>query len=169
VAEVFGCSEQAFGGGAWRDAIAEEDLEGVIDHVRNQHAADRGAQVEYRIHHLETGEERWLTEQTTLVTVEGETLVQGLILDITTQVQAAQVLEDSENERRRLVGSLLRAAEAERVSLASELHDDTVQVLAGALLTLDRIGVDLGEADPTIVGRIQTLRSLLAQAMERTR
>ena len=31
----------------------------------------------------ETGEERWLTEQTTLVTLEQETLVQGLILDIT--------------------------------------------------------------------------------------
>jgi PAS domain S-box-containing protein len=169
VVAVFGCSEQAFGEGAWRDAIAEEDLEGVIDHVRNQHAADRGAHVEYRIHHLATGEERWLTEQTTLVTVEGETLVQGLILDITTQVQAAKVLEDSENERRRLVGSLLRAAEAERVSLATELHDDTVQVLAGALLTLDRIRTDLGEADPTILGRIQRLRLLLAQAMERTR
>jgi hypothetical protein len=42
VVEVFGCSEQAFGEGAWRDAIAEEDLEGVIDHVRNEHAADRG-------------------------------------------------------------------------------------------------------------------------------
>src|SRR6476659_6620031 len=164
VVEVFGCSEQAFGEGAWRDAIAEDDLEGVIDHVRNQHAADRGAHVEYRIHHLATGEERWLTEQTTLVTVEGETLVQGLILDITTQVQAAKVLEDSENERRRLVGSLLRAAEAERVSLATELHDDTVQVLAGALLTLDRIRADLA-----ILGRIQRLRSLLAQAMERTR
>jgi PAS domain-containing protein/histidine kinase len=169
VVEVFGCSEQAFGEGAWRDAIAEEDLEGVIDHVRNEHAADRGAHVEYRIHHLATGEERWLTEQTTLVTVEGETLVQGLILDITTQVQVAKVLEDSENERRRLVGSLLRAAEAERVSLAAELHDDTVQVLAGALLTLDRIRADLGETDPTILGRIQRLRLLLAQAMERTR
>ena len=148
VVEVFGCSEQAFGEGAWRDAIAEEDLQGVIDHVRNQHAADRGAHVDYRIRHLATGEERWLTEQTTLVTVEGETLVQGLILDITTQVRAAKVLEDSENERRRLVGSLLRAAEAERVSLATELHDDTVQVLAGALLTVDRIRADLGEADP---------------------
>ena len=169
VVEVFGCSEQAFGEGAWRDAIAEEDLEGVIDHVRNQHAADRGAHVDYRIRHLATGEERWLTEQTTLVTVEGETLVQGLILDITTQVQAAKVLEDSENQRRRLVGSLLRAAEAERVSLATELHDDTVQVLAGALLTVDRIRADLGEADAAILARVQRLRSLLAQAMERTR
>jgi len=28
VAEVFGCSEQEFGEGAWRVAIAEEDLEG---------------------------------------------------------------------------------------------------------------------------------------------
>jgi hypothetical protein len=55
VSEVFGCSEQEFGEGAWRVAIAEEDLEAVIDHVRNQHAADRGAHVEYRIHHLETG------------------------------------------------------------------------------------------------------------------
>ncbi|HEV8450530.1 MAG TPA: hypothetical protein VGQ45_03790 [Gaiellales bacterium] len=38
----------------------------MIEHVRNEHAADRGAQVAYRIRHLATGDERWLTQQTTL-------------------------------------------------------------------------------------------------------
>ena len=169
VTEVFGCSGEAFGNGAWRDAIVEEDLARVIDHVRNEHAADRGAHVEYRIHHLRSGEERWLTEQTTLVTLDQETLVQGLILDVTYQVQAAKVLEERENERRLLVASLLRAAEAERASLATELHDDTIQVLAAALLTVDQIRADFGHSESTMVTRIESLRSLLAQAMERAR
>ena len=64
------------------------------------------------------------------------------------------MLEERENERRRLVGSLLRAAEAERVSLATELHDDTVQVLAGALLT-STDPCRPGHSEPTMVTRIE--------------
>jgi PAS domain S-box-containing protein len=169
VLDMFGCTEEAFGEGAWRNVIAAEDLERVIDHVRAEHAAGRGAHVEYRIRHPATGEERWLSEQTTMVTVAGETLVQGLILDVTSDIQAAKALEERESERRRLVGSLLRAAEAERVSLAAELHDDTVQILAGAILTVDQIKRDVAEVAPATAARVHRLRTLLAEAMERAR
>ena len=169
VRDIFGCSERAFGEGGWRDVIVEEDLDRVVEHVRAEHAAGRGAIVEYRIRHPVTGDERWLSEQTTIVTVAGETLVQGLIMDVTSDIQAAKVTEERENERRRLVGSLLRAAEAERASLATELHDDTVQILAGALLTVDQIQRDIADASPAASARMRRLRTLLAGAMERTR
>ena len=168
VLDMFGCTEEAFGEGAWRNVIVDEDLDRVIARVRTAHAAGRGAHVEYRIWHPTTGEERWLSEQTTVVTVAGERLVQGLIMDVTSDIRAAKALEEREGERRRLVGSLLRAAEAERMSLAAELHDDTVQILAGALLTIDQIQRDIAAA-PATAARIHKLRTLLAEAMERAR
>jgi PAS domain S-box-containing protein len=169
VLAMFGCTEDAFGEGAWRNVIAEEDLERVIEFVRTEHAAGRGAHVDYRIRHPATDEERWLSEQTTLVTVAGETLVQGLIMDVTSDIHAAKALEERESERRRLVGSLLRAAEAERMSLAAELHDDTVQILAAALLTVDQIQRDVVALAPAAAVRMGKLRMLLAEAMERAR
>ena len=78
-----------------------------------------------------------------------------------------QLVHRSEAERRQVVSRLLRAEQQERRRIASELHDDTVQVLAASLLALDRL-VGCTDAD-AIRGVAESTRRTLAAATDRTR
>jgi signal transduction histidine kinase len=78
-----------------------------------------------------------------------------------------QLVHRSESERRQIVSRLLRAEQQERRRIASELHDDTVQVLAASLLALDRLA-GCTDAD-AIRGVAESTRRTLAAATDRTR
>ncbi len=81
--------------------------------------------------------------------------------------EAQQALRESESGRRRVLGAMLRAEEAERVRIATELHDDTIQVMTATLIGLDRAIATLG---PSAAGRsLELARTTLAAALERTR
>jgi two-component system sensor histidine kinase UhpB len=74
------------------------------------------------------------------------------------------------DERRRALDHLLRAEEVERERIAVELHDDTIQVITAALVTIDRVTPAIRAGD---VGRIAEVlpptRTMLADAVERVR
>jgi len=76
-----------------------------------------------------------------------------------------EVLDRKANQSR-LLAKLISAQEAERKALASELHDDTIQVLAAALLHVDRIMTIGPERHPEVISK---LRRTLGQAMDRAR
>ena len=78
-----------------------------------------------------------------------------------------ELVHRSEAERRQIVSRLLRAEQQERRRIASELHDDTVQVLAASLLALDRLA-GCADAD-AIRGVAESTRRTLAAATDRTR
>jgi PAS domain S-box-containing protein len=49
-------------------------------------------------------------------------------------------LRRSEADRRRVLGKIVQSVEDERGRIASDLHDDTVQVLVASLISIDRLG-----------------------------
>ncbi len=76
----------------------------------------------------------------------------------------------AELHRRAIVGAMLAAEEAERSRIATALHDDTVQVLAAALVVLDRVAQMVeryGDAD--VDALIRNARCVVNEANERTR
>jgi signal transduction histidine kinase len=78
-----------------------------------------------------------------------------------------QAVQRSETDRLAAVARLVEAERLERRRIAGELHDDTVQVLAAAMLSLDRIS-RLG-AGPAVDALVDEVRTMIAAATERTR
>jgi signal transduction histidine kinase len=85
-------------------------------------------------------------------------------------LKTQRALETSERRRRALLGSMLRAEEAERQRIAVELHDDTIQVMVAALVGLDacQATIDRDDADAA-VERIARARTTLSEAVDRVR
>jgi signal transduction histidine kinase len=82
-----------------------------------------------------------------------------------TAVLHQEVLERKANQSA-LLGKLISAQEEERQSIANDLHDDTVQVLAAALVQLDHIAATTPEQQPEL---LRKLRSTLRTTMESAR
>ena len=84
------------------------------------------------------------------------------------RAQAALAL--SEASRQHVLAELLRSADAERARIATELHDDTIQVMTAALFALDRQdGARRRGDDAAAADAARVVRSSLADAVERTR
>jgi signal transduction histidine kinase len=72
---------------------------------------------------------------------------------------------DSRENQSRLVSKVISAREEERKALAGELHDDTIQVLAAALLHADRIAEADNKPNPELVAKLRaTLEAAIGQA-----
>jgi signal transduction histidine kinase len=82
-----------------------------------------------------------------------------------TAVLHQEVLERKANQSA-LLGKLITAQEEERKTIANDLHDDTIQVLAAALVQLDHIAASAPEQQPDL---LRKLRSTLRSTMESAR
>jgi PAS domain S-box-containing protein len=90
--------------------------------------------------------------------------------DVTDRLRAEQALRESEERRRLVMAEMLRTAEEERNRIATELHDDTVQVMAATLMSLDRVKAAIErDAHAQVQDAVSVARSTLAAAVERTR
>jgi PAS domain S-box-containing protein len=56
-------------------------------------------------------------------------------------------LAEANLERSRLLADLVRAQDQERTRIASDIHDDSIQVMAAAALRLEMLGEDLAETE----------------------
>ena len=73
-------------------------------------------------------------------------------------------------ERRQALDDLLRAEELERERIATELHEDTIQAITAALVTIDRMTPAVRAHDnERIAAALPPARAMLAHAMERVR
>ena len=85
------------------------------------------------------------------------------------QIAQYLALRRSEADRQRVLGQIVRSVEDERRRIASELHDDTVQVLIASLLSMDRLGRTIDPANERALALLAQVRETLATATERTR
>ncbi len=167
VASMFGCSEQEWMDGAWRRLIRSDDLEPALASAREATSSGGTARLEYRIDHPTRGT-RWMAERLRVVRTDpdGVSVVQGLIIDVTERREAEEALNQSERLRDEVLASLLRAEAEERNRIAAELHDDTVQELVAAQISIDRM---LPLTVPPLTDRLRDVRELLVETTERTR
>ena len=90
--------------------------------------------------------------------------------DVTDRVLAERALADSERRRREILITMLQAEENERSRIATELHDDTVQVMTAALLSMDRVALVARKAgDMKLESAVMHTRATLEEATDRTR
>jgi PAS domain S-box-containing protein len=84
--------------------------------------------------------------------------------------RAARALRESERLRRDVVASMLQAEEVERSRIASELHDDTVQVMIASLMAMDRVALVAARVGaPQLQSAVSVARATLEEATDRTR
>src|SRR6266498_213733 len=75
-----------------------------------------------------------------------------------------EVLDRKKNQSR-LLAKLISAQEEERKALAAELHDDTIQAMAAALLQVDRIAMRDPARHPEVLDKLRgTLKSAIVRA-----
>lgn len=88
----------------------------------------------------------------------------------TARNDAEQALRRSERMREAIAAQMLAAADETRERIATDLHDDTVQVMTATLVGIDRISRALRDADhPRAADAAASAREMLALCVERTR
>ena len=86
------------------------------------------------------------------------------------RAERVRELEEQEERRRHVLGALLRAEEDAKAQLASDLHDDTIQVMVAAQLALDRLERAMANGDPArMLPAVVSARQTIHAATERAR
>jgi len=76
-------------------------------------------------------------------------------------------LTEAEHEQDLLMGNLIRAQERERARIAAGIHDDTLQVIAAAMLRLQRLRRKIRDGD--VVAMLVQVEESIAAAADRLR
>ncbi len=101
--------------------------------------------------------------------VDGVLGIGVVVVDITERKRAETRLRESEERMQRALAQLLRAEEDERERIATDLHDDTIQVMVATLYSLDRAQRSATGLPEDTVARIRAARETLEDAIGRAR
>lgn len=101
------------------------------------------------------------------VRLPGPPIFTGFLRDLTDRRRQEQELRRADEDRRKLLAHLVRAQEEERERIASDVHDDSIQVMAAVGV---RLGMLRGQlTDPEQVPRITKLEEAVQLSIGRLR
>ena len=152
--------------------VVPDDLASEIGAILREIAGNR------RVEHFETIRRR---KDGSLVEVslsispvhdrDGRVVAASVIArDVSGRRALEAALKESERRRREILASMLRAEEAERSRIATELHDDTVQVMTASLFALDRVALIARRSENgQIESAVTVTRATLEEATARAR
>jgi PAS domain S-box-containing protein len=180
VVELLGFTAEEWSGDPdlWFRQLHPEDRDGAIAAHRRSNETGERFFAEYRFL-ARDGRVVWLRDEAALVRDEAARPLywRGVMQDITEQKQAEEqlrwsleVLRRTVQQRRELLQRLENAQEQERRRIASDIHDDSIQVMSAVdirLQMLARRGPDSGTAaelldiQQIVQSSIERLRNLL--------
>jgi PAS domain S-box-containing protein len=152
--------------------VVPDEISSEIGAILHEIAADR------RVEHFETTRRR---KDGSFVQVSlsvspvydrnGRIVAASVIArDVSGRHALEAALKESERRRLEILASMLRAEEAERSRIATELHDDTVQVMTASLFALDRVALIARRAENhQIESAVMLTRATLEEATARAR
>lgn len=130
--------EEAKTRGGWQALIHPDDVARAEEEYGELLRTGKKNITELRLVH-KSGEARWVRVYVQPVVEDGSIVrVNGAVEDITEAKHREEALKRAHEERRRLVTHLVRAKEAERARVASDIHDDTVQIMTSVAIDLER-------------------------------
>lgn len=116
------------------------------------------------------GSQVWLQMSIAPIRWHEENMILGNLMDITAQVEGELELRESEREQQRLSAELVSAQEAERLRIASELHDGIGQILSVIKLGIENLAKGLdGELVQRHQRNFKSLISMTRHATEEVR
>jgi PAS domain S-box-containing protein len=150
IADIYGCTVEEWMSDTkfWLQRVHPDDLEDVDTWYEKHRVSGEEVSYEYRLL-LPDGEVRWVHDH--------------VASDITEHKHAEQTVREQDRRLRELLEAMLRIGEQERQRIATELHDDTIQVMTAALLMLDR--ARRSDAQRTL----EEACGIVREAIERTR
>ena len=113
----------------------------------------------------------WVHEEADVIEdAEGRRLLWGLLSDVTERRETEERLRRSDEQRRRLLSKLVASQEEERIRIAHDIHDDSIQVMTAVGMRLEVLRRRLHDPEDlrvveqvaeTVTSTIARLRNLL--------
>ena len=159
----------------WLERIHEDDRERVLEEHRRSMRTGHPFRTEYRLLAAD-GREVWIRDEAVLIRgAEHDPPVwRGVMTDITrTKLvegrlrTSMDVLRRTMEDRRQLLLRLEDAQEEERRRIASDIHDDPIQVMSAADIRAEMLAREI--EDPELRQEAEDLRDVIRSSVERLR
>jgi len=159
----------------WVDRIHEDDRERVLEEQRESLRTGEPFRTEYRLLAAD-GREVWIRDEAVLVrgAEQHPPFWRGVMTDITGTKRvedrlrrSMDVLRRTMEDRRLLLLRLEDAQEEERRRIASDIHDDPIQVMSAADIRAEMLARQI--EDPELRQEAEDLRDVIRSSVERLR
>jgi PAS domain S-box-containing protein len=159
----------------WVDRIHEDDRERVLEEHRESLRTGEPFRTEYRLLAAD-GREVWIRDEAVLVrgAEHDRPFWRGAMTDITTIKRfegrlrrSRDLLRRTMEDRRQLLLRLEDAQEEERRRIASDIHDDPIQVMSAADIRAQVLAHQI--EDPELRQEAEELRDVIRSSVERLR